>query len=113
MLDHQTLVDYVFVYTARPDLTEKQFTVIVLNGRRGPIDVDGSRDWAERLAHDGFVGCVPDLDHRFTRDRGPIEAQEARIDFSDDESVADLDETPTWGRFHTSTVTTSGSRASA
>ena len=96
MLDQQTLASGMRIWTARPGppgSPERQPAVIVLHGRRGPIDIDGSWDRVERLARDGFVGCVPDLYHRFTGDRGPIEAQEARIDFSDDESVADLDET--------------------
>ena len=96
MLDQQTLASGMRIWTARPGAPgspERRPAVIVLHGRRGPIDIDGSWDRVERLARDGFVGCVPDLYHRFTGDRGPIEAQEARIDFSDDESVADLDET--------------------
>ena len=98
MLDQQTLASGMRVWTARPDspdlpdLTEKRPAVIILHGRRGPIDIDGSWDRVERLAQEGFVGCVPDLYHRFTGDRGPIEAQEARIDYSDEESLADLDE---------------------
>ena len=45
------------------------------------------------MGQDGFVGCVPDLYHRFTGDREPIEAQQARIDYSDAEYLENLDET--------------------
>jgi carboxymethylenebutenolidase len=80
------------IWSARPTTSEKRPVIIVLHGRRGPIDVDGSWDRVERLAEDGFVGCVPDLYHRFTGDRGPIEAQQARIDYSDAEYLESLDE---------------------
>lgn len=96
MLDEQTLSSGMRVWTAHPDSSgssERRPAVIVLHGRRGPIDIDGSWDRVERLASDGFVGCVPDLYHRFTGDRAPIEAQEARIDYGDEESLVDLDET--------------------
>ena len=93
MLDEKTLASGMRTWLARPDSTEKHPAVIVLHGRRGPIELDGSWDRVERLAREGFVGIVPDLYHRFTGDRGPIEAQEARIDFSDEESLVDLDET--------------------
>lgn len=92
MLDEQTLPSGMRLWTSRPDTDEPRPAVILLHGRRGPIAIDGSWDRIERLARDGFVACVPDLYHRFTGDRGPIEAQEARIDYSDAEYVADLDE---------------------
>jgi dienelactone hydrolase len=38
------------------------------------------------------VACVADMYHRFTGDRGPIEAQETHIDYSDTEYVVDLNE---------------------
>lgn len=38
------------------------------------------------------MACVADLYHRFTGDRGPIEAQETHIDYSDAEYVVDLNE---------------------
>ncbi len=93
MLDEQTLASGMKIWCARPDSAAKRPAVVVLHGRRGPIDIDGSWDRVERLARDGFVACVPDLYHRFTGDRGPIEAQESRIDYGDEEYLADLDET--------------------
>ena len=93
MLDERTLSSGMRTWTARPDTSERRPAVLVLHGRRGPITIDGSWDRVERLAQDGFVACVPDLYHRFTGDRGPIEAQEARIDCTDAEYLADLDET--------------------
>ncbi len=93
MLDELTLASGMQIWCARPDSAMKRPAVIIMHGRRGPIDIDGSWDRAERLARDGFVGCVPDLYHRFTGDRGPIEAQESRIDYGDAEYLADLDET--------------------
>ena len=93
MPDEQTLASGMRIWSARPQTDERRPAVIGLHGRRGPIAIDGSWDRVERLAQDGFVGCVPDLFHRFEGDRGPVEAQEARIDYSDAEYVADLDET--------------------
>jgi carboxymethylenebutenolidase len=93
MLDEQILSSGMRIWSARPQTDERRPAVIVLHGRRGPIAIDGSWDRVERLAQDGFVGCVPDLFHRFEGDRGPIEAQEARIDQTDAEYIADLDET--------------------
>ena len=85
MLDELTLSSGMRIWTARPDTNERRPAVVLLHGRRGPIAIDGSWDRVERLAKDGFVACVPDLYHRFTGNRGPIEAQEARIDCTDDE----------------------------
>ncbi|NIO08275.1 MAG: prolyl oligopeptidase family serine peptidase [Deltaproteobacteria bacterium] len=93
MLEESNLASGMKIWTARPDSNAKRPAVIILHGRRGPIEVDGSWDRVERLARDGFVGCVPDLYHRFTGDRGPIEAQQSRIDFGDAEYLADMDET--------------------
>ena len=93
MLDELTLASGMKIWCARPDSATKRPAVIIMHGRRGPIDIDGSWDRVERLARDGFVGCVPDLYHRFTGDRRPIEAQESRIDYGDAEYLADLDET--------------------
>ncbi len=93
MLDELTLSSGMRTWTARPETNESRPAIVVLHGRRGPIDIDGSWDRVERLAQDGFVACVPDLYHRFTGDRGPIEAQEARIDCTDAEYLADVDET--------------------
>ena len=93
MLDELTLASGMKIWCARPDSAAKCAAIVILHGRRGPIDIDGSWDRVERLARDGFVTCVPDLYHRFTGDRGPIEAQKDRIDFSDDEYLADVDET--------------------
>ena len=92
MLDELTLSSGMRIWTARPATGEPKPAVVVLHGRRGPIAIDGSWDRVERLAQDGFVACVPDLYHRFTGDRGPIEAQEARIDCTDAEYLADVDE---------------------
>ena len=93
MLNEQILASGMRLWCAHPESATKRPAVIILHGRRGPIAADGSWDRVERLARDGYVACVPDLHHRFTGDRGPIEAQQARIDFSDDEYLADVDET--------------------
>lgn len=93
MLDELTLSSGMRVWTARPESDEPKPAMVFLHGRRGPIAIDGSWDRVERAAQDGFVACVPDLYHRFTGDRGPIEAQQARIDCTDAEYLEDLDET--------------------
>jgi carboxymethylenebutenolidase len=92
VLDELTLSSGMRIWTSRPETSERRPAIVVLHGRRGPISVDGSWDRVEQLGRDGFVGCVPDLYHRFTGDRGPIEAQEARIDCTDAEYLADVDE---------------------
>ena len=91
MLVEQTLASGMRVWCARPDTGERRPAVLLLHERYGPVQ--HSWDIVERLAGDGFVACVPDLFHRYTGDRGPIEAGEDRIDPSDEESLADLDET--------------------
>ena len=91
MINEHVLASGMRVWTAHPDGAPPRPAVILLHERYGPV----RHTWnlLERLARDGYVGCVPDLFHRFTGDRSPIERGEDRIDPRDDESIADIDET--------------------
>jgi len=77
-------------WIARPDTKERRPALLMLHERYGPVK--HSFNVIERVAADGYVACFPDMFHRFKGDRGPIEAGQARIDPTDAESLADLDE---------------------
>ena len=91
MLIEETLASGMRVWHARPDTDEPRPAVLLLHERYGPVQY--SFDAIEKLAADGFVACFNDMFHRFKGDRGPIERAEARVDPTDDEAIADLDET--------------------
>ncbi len=91
MLVEQTLASGMRLWTARPETEEPRPAVMLLHERYGPVQ--HSFNIAEKLARDGYVACVPDTFHRFKGDRRPIEDAEARIDPTDAEALADLDET--------------------
>ncbi len=90
MIVEQTLASGMRFWIARPETLERRPTVLMLHERYGPMQ--HTFNMVERLAGDGYVACFPDMFHRFTGDRGPIEAGQARIDPTDAETLADLDE---------------------
>ena len=91
MAEEQTLDSGMRVWTAHPDSPGKHPAVVMLHERYGPVQ--HSFDCVDRVAREGFVACVPDTFHRYEGDRAPIEASQARIDPTDAEVLADLDET--------------------
>ena len=90
MIVEQTLASGMRFWIARPETQERRPAVLMLHERYGPVL--HSFNLVERLVADGYVTCFPDLFHRFTGDRGPIEASQARIDPTDAEMLSDLDE---------------------
>ena len=91
MLIEETLTSGMRVWTARPDTEARRPAILVLHERYGPVQ--HSFNLVEKMAADGYVACVPDIYHRYTGDRGPIERAEARVDPTDEETLEDLDET--------------------
>ena len=91
MAEERTLDSGMRVWTARPDTPGRHPVVLMLHERYGPVQY--SFDAVDRVAREGFVACVPDMFHRYDGDRGPIEASQARVDPTDAEVLADLDET--------------------
>lgn len=91
MLVKETLASGMRVWHARPDTGDPRPAVLLLHERYGPVPY--SFDAIEKLAGDGFVACVYDMFHRYQGDRRPIEQAQARVDPTDDEALADLDET--------------------
>jgi carboxymethylenebutenolidase len=65
--------------------------VLMLHERYGPVQ--HSFNCVDRVAQEGFVACVPDVFHRYEGDRAPIENSQGRVDPTDAETIADLDET--------------------
>ncbi len=90
MIVEQTLASGMRFWIARPETQGRRPAVLMLHERYGPVQ--HSFSVIERLVADGHVACFPDMFHRFTGDRGPIEAGQARIDPTDAETLADLDE---------------------
>ncbi len=91
MLIEETLASGMRVWHARPDTEEPRPLMLMLHERYGPVQ--HSFNVIERIAEAGFVACFMDMFHRYEGDRAPIENSEARVDPTDDESIADLDET--------------------
>ncbi|MCI0815668.1 MAG: dienelactone hydrolase family protein [Chloroflexi bacterium] len=91
MLIEETLASGMRVWHARPDTREPRPLMLMLHERYGPVQ--HSFNVIERIAEAGFVACFMDMFHRYEGDRAPIEKSEARVDPTDEESVADLDET--------------------
>ena len=91
MLVEKTIASGMRIWSARPDTDAKRPLVLLLHERYGPVK--HSFNMVEKLVQDGFVVCVPDMFHRYSGNRGAIEAGEARIDPEDHEALADLDET--------------------
>ena len=91
MLIEETLASGMRVWHARPGTEEPRPLMLLLHERYGPVQP--SFNVIERIAEAGFVACFMDMFHRYEGDRGPIERSESRVDPTDDESIADLDET--------------------
>ena len=91
MLIEETLASGMRVWHARPDTDEPRPLMVMLHERYGPVQ--HSFNVIERIAEAGFVACFMDMFHRYEGDRAPIENAEARVDPTDAESIADLDET--------------------
>ena len=90
MLVEQTLASGMRFWVARPEADGPRPAVFLHHERYGPVE--HSFESLERIAGEGFVGCLPDLYHRFDGDRGLLERAEARCDPTDEETLADLDE---------------------
>ena len=84
------------VLVAKPDTNEPRAAVVLIHERYGIVE--HQRRLAERLASDGYVACLPDLFHRFDGDREALARGDARADMSDDNALADLDDTLTFLR---------------
>ena len=93
MLIEKTLASGMRVWHARPDTEEPRPLMLMLHERYGPVK--HSFNVIGRIAEAGFVACFMDMFHRYEGDRAPIEKSEARVDPTDEESIADLDETET------------------
>ena len=91
MAEERTLDSDMRLWIALPDSPGRRPAVIMLHERYGPVQF--SFDTVDRMAREGFVACVPDMFHRYKGDRAPIEASQARVDPTDAEALADLDET--------------------
>ena len=91
MLIEETLTSGMRVWHARPHTDEPRPLMLMLHERYGPVQ--HSFNVIERIADAGFVACFMDMFHRYEGDRAPIENSEARVDPTDEESIADLDET--------------------
>jgi carboxymethylenebutenolidase len=91
MLIETTTADGMRTWHARPDTDAPRPLVLLLHERYGPVE--HCFNVLERFAKSGFVAAMPDLFHRYTGDRGPIERSEDRVDTDDVESVADIDAT--------------------
>jgi carboxymethylenebutenolidase len=87
------------VWVSKADSDEPQPLLLMLHERYGPVQ--HSFNVIERAAEYGFVACFPDLFHRYEGDRGPLERSEARYDPTDEQVLADLDETIAYLRTQT------------
>ena len=99
MLTEATLGSGMRIWSARPDGAGPRPAMIFLHERYGPVQ--HPKDVVQRFARDGYVAVLPDLFHRYTPDRKPIEEGEASAELRDDESLADLDEVMAWLRKQT------------
>ena len=90
MIVEQTLSSGMRFWVARPQAEEPRPALFLHHERYGPVE--HAFGLIEKAAADGFVGCLPDLYHRFDGDRGLLERAEARCDPTDEETIADLDE---------------------
>lgn len=90
MAEKIRLASGMTAFLAKPPTQGKRPAVIVLHERYGLVQ--HTVDLAERLAAAGYVGCAPDLFHRFTGDREALARAEARCELIDNESIADLEE---------------------
>ena len=90
MLTETVLASGMRVWVARPDRAEPRPAVIAMHERYGPIQ--HPKDLVEWLAADGFVGCLPDMHHRYEGDRDLVTQAQERVDLKDVDSLADLDE---------------------
>lgn len=91
MLIEEMMPSGMRVWHTRPDTDEPRGVLMLLHERYGPVQ--HSFNLIEKAAADGFVGVMQDLFHRYEGDRGPIERAEARVDCTDEESIADIEET--------------------
>jgi carboxymethylenebutenolidase len=91
MLIETTLDSGMRIWHAQPDTDERRPAVLLLHERYGPVE--HSFNVINRFAEYGFVAVMQDLFHRYDGDRGPIERAEDRIDCTDAENIADIDET--------------------
>ena len=90
MIVEQTLPSGMRFWVARPEADGPRPAVFLHHERYGPVAHSFSE--IEKMAAEGYVGCLPDLYHRFQEDRGMLDREEARCDPTDEESLADLDE---------------------
>ena len=91
MLTETTTAEGMRIWHARPDATGPRPAVLLLHERYGPVE--HSFVVLERMAEYGFVAAMPDLFHRYTGEREPIESAQARVEITDDEVIVDLDAT--------------------
>ena len=90
MIVEQTLASGMRFWVARPEADGPRPAVFLHHERYGPVEHSFSE--IEKMAKEGYVGCLPDLYHRFPGDRGLLERAETRCDPTDEETLSDLDE---------------------
>ena len=78
------------LWYARPETDEPRPLMVMLHERYGPVE----QSWniLRRMAGCGYAACLSDLFHRYEGERGPIERSEARYDPTDEQTIADIDE---------------------
>ena len=90
MIVEATLASGMRFCVARPEAEGPHPAVFLHHERYGPVE--HSFGLIEKMAGEGYVGCLPDLYHRFQGDRGALVRAETRCDPTDEETIADLDE---------------------
>ena len=90
MIVEQTLASGMRFWVARPEIDGPRPAVFLHHERYGPVE--HSFLLLEKMSGEGYVACMPDLYHRFQGDRRALERAELRCDPSDEETIADLDE---------------------
>jgi carboxymethylenebutenolidase len=102
MLQEHTLSSGMACFIAVPRTPGPRPAVVLIHERYGIVE--HQRRLAERIASDGYVACLPDLFHRFDGDRDALARGDARADITDDNALADLDETLAFLRTQTYVV---------
>lgn len=90
MIVEQTLASGMRFWVAQPEAGAPRPAVFLHHERYGPVE--HSFNEIEKIAKEGYVGCLPDLYHRYKGDRGLLERAEDRCDPTDQETLDDLDE---------------------
>ena len=89
-MHEETLASGMRVWSVAPDGDGPFPAAVIFHERRGPVA--HTFRMAERMSEEGFAVFVPDMFHRYTEDRGPVEGGEVRVDMPDEETLEDWDE---------------------